>query len=114
MVFQGRKSGGATPSQGDLPEDYTSTSSFPGGWVVRNLLAKAGDIRLIPYPERSHIHEAMEPLCHNHRPVLYSLHSRACKLQLLSPHIATTEAHTPQSPGFTREATAMRKPCPAT
>ena len=52
---------------------------FPGGAVIENLPANAGDTGSSPGPGRSHMlrsNEAREP-------------------QLLNPHTATTEAHVP-------------------
>jgi len=41
-------------------------SDFPGGPVVENLPASAGDMGLIPNPERSHMAGATKPVCHNY------------------------------------------------
>ena len=42
---------------------------FPGGPVVKNLLAKAGDVGSYPSPGRSHNARgvASKPMCHNYR-----------------------------------------------
>ena len=53
---------------------------FPGGSVVKNLPAKAGDIASIPSLGRSHIAQSNSPRA----PVL-SLCSRAQEPQLLTP-----------------------------
>ena len=50
---------------------------FPGGAVVKNLPANAGDTGSSPGLGRSHMPRSYE----------------ACAPQLLSPHAATTEAH---------------------
>ena len=66
---------------------------FPGGSVVENPAANAGDTGSSPDPERSHM------LWSNlaRAPQLLSLCSRGREL-LLSSRATTTEAHTPQSP----------------
>ena len=40
-----------------------SVLGFPGGLVVKNPLANAGDTGLIPGPGRSHMHK---PVCYNY------------------------------------------------
>ena len=67
---------------------------FPGGAVVQNLPANAGDTGSIPGPGRSHMlqsNKARVPL------LRLSLCSRACKPQLLSLRAATTEACVPRA-----------------
>ena len=64
---------------------------FPGGAVVKNLLANAGDTGSNPGPGRSHMPRSNWA----HAPQLLSLCSRAHEPQLLSPHATTTEARTP-------------------
>ena len=66
---------------------------FPGGAVVKNLPANAGDTGLSPSPGRSHM------LWSNWArvPQLLSLCSRAREPQLLSPCATTTEAHVPRA-----------------
>ena len=59
---------------------------FPGGTVVKNPPANAGDTGSIPGPGRSHM-----------PPQLLNLRSRAHEPQLLSPHATTTEARTPRA-----------------
>ena len=66
---------------------------FPGGAVVKNLPAKAGDMGSNPGPGRSHMPRSNEA----HAPQLQSLLSRACEPQLLSPRATTTEARVPRS-----------------
>ena len=65
---------------------------FPGGAVVKNLPADAGDTGSSPGPGRSHMPQSNWARA----PQLLSLRSRACEPQLLSPHATTTEAHAPQ------------------
>ena len=77
---------------------------FPGGSVVKNPPANAGDMvrslvwedPTMPQSNQAMDHNycacALEPRSHNHR----------------SPHAANTEAQALQSPFSTREATAMR------
>ena len=64
---------------------------FPGGSVVKNLPADAGDVGSIPDLGRSHMLQS------NRAPVpqLLSLCSRAWGLQLLSPWAATAEDSVP-------------------
>ena len=61
--------------------------SFPGGAVVKNPPANAGDMGSSPGPGRSHMPRTNEA----HAPQLLSLCSRACEPQLLSPQATTTE-----------------------
>ena len=66
---------------------------FPGGAVVKNPPANAGDTGSIPVPGRSHV-----PWSNQARvPQLLSLHSRACEPQLLSLCATTTEACEPRA-----------------
>ena len=60
---------------------------FPGGTVVKNPPANAGDTGSSPGPGRSHIPQSNKARA----PQLLSLHSRAREPQLLSPCAATTE-----------------------
>ena len=81
---------------------------FPGGSVVKNLPASAGDLGLIPNLRRSHILQSIKV----HAPQLLSPCSRAWKPQLLSPCAASPEVCVPQSLcSATREATALRSLC---
>ena len=66
---------------------------FPGGTVVKNLPANAGDTGSSPGPGRSHTPRNNEA----HAPQLLSLRSRGHKLQLLSPRATTTEARIPRA-----------------
>ena len=60
---------------------------FPGGVVVENPPANAGDTGLSPGPGRSHM-----PLSNKARaPQLLSLHPRVHEPQLLSPRATATE-----------------------
>ena len=54
---------------------------FPGGTVVKNLSANAGDTGSSPGPGRSHMLQSNEA----HAPQLLSLRSRACEPQVLKP-----------------------------
>ena len=54
---------------------------FPGGAVVKNLPANAGDMGSTPGPGRSHMPQSNEARA----PQLLSLRSRACEPQLLKP-----------------------------
>ena len=70
-----------------LPLHSVSTSKgFPGGLVVKNLPAYAGDTGWIPHPGRSHMLQGNEA----HAPQLQSLCSRAWEPQLLSPCATTS------------------------
>ena len=66
---------------------------FPGGAVVKNPPANAGDTGSIPGPGGSHMLRSS----YAHVPQLLSLRSRASKPQLLSPRVKTTEAHVPRA-----------------
>ena len=63
---------------------------FPGGTVVKNPPANAGDMGSIPGPGRSHMLQSNWTCA----PQLLSLRSRAREPQLLSPHATTVEART--------------------
>ena len=67
--------------------------NFPGGAVVKNPPANAGDTDSIPGPGRSHMPWRNEARA----PQLLSLRSRAHEPQLLSPHTATLKAHAPRA-----------------
>ena len=69
------------------------SSDFPGGAVVKNPPANAGDMGSIPGPGRSHMLRSN----YAHAPQLLSLCSRARAPQLLSPCAATTEAPAPRA-----------------
>ena len=78
---------------------------FPGGAVVKNLPANAGDTGSIPGLERSHIPRSSK----THVPPLLSLCSRACKPQLLKsvclePVLRNKEATTLRSPSTTTKS----------
>ena len=73
---------------------FSSVSrDFPGGTVVKNPPANAGDMDLSPGLGRSHMPRSNWARA----PQLLSLRSRACKPQLLSPCAATTEARAPRA-----------------
>ena len=65
----------------DKRDFKTKTRGFPGGAVVKNPPANAGDMGLSPGPGRSHMPWSNKA----HAPQLLSLHSRARKPQLLKP-----------------------------
>ena len=72
---------------------------FPGGAVVKNSPANAGDTGSIPGPGRSHM-----PWSNYARaPQLLSLRSRAREPQLLSPRATTTEARASRAPAPQQE-----------
>ena len=79
--------------QGKSSQETVLKEDFPGGAVVENLPANAGDTGSSPGPGRSHMPRSNKA----HAPQLRSLRSRAHKLQLLSPRAATTEAHVPRA-----------------
>ena len=56
-------------------ESKCNWGDFPGGTVVKNPPANAGDTGSIPGPGRSHMHRATKPMRHNYW---------ACALELLS------------------------------
>ena len=59
----------------------TRGGDFPGGAVVKNLPANAGDTGSSPGPGRSHMPQS----------------NQACAPQLLSLRATTTEAHVPRA-----------------
>ena len=83
--------------------------ALPGGTVVKNLPACAGDMGSSLGPGRSHMQQSSWACV----PQLLSLHSRARKPQLLSPRATTAEARTYGPCSTTREATAVRSPSTA-
>ena len=66
---------------------------FPGGAVIKNLPANAGDTGSSPGPGRSHMPQSNKA----HVPQLLSLCSRAREPQLLSLCAITTKARTPRA-----------------
>ena len=84
----------------NLLKSYSNQNSvvgFPGGAVVKNLPANAGDAGSSPGPGRSHMPWsgwARAPqLLRSHEPQLLSPHEQ----QLLSPHAANAEARVPRA-----------------
>ena len=83
---------------------------FTGGSVIRNPPASVREPGWTPGPGRFHKSRSNEACM----PQLLSLCSGARELQLLSPHVATTEAWRLWSLcPTTRKATAVRSPCTA-
>ena len=72
---------------------------FPGGTVVKNPPANAGDMGSSPATGRSH----MPRNNWAHEPQLLSLCSRAREPQLLSLRAITTEAHVPRAHALQQE-----------
>ena len=72
---------------------------FPGGTVVKNLPANAGDTGSSPGLRRSHMLQSNKARV----PQLLSLRSTACEPQLLSPCATTTEAHAPRARALQQE-----------
>ena len=66
---------------------------FPGGAVVKNPPANAGDTGSSPGPGRSHMPRSN----YARAPQLLSLCSRACEPQLLSLRATTNEARAPRA-----------------
>ena len=64
---------------------------LPGGTVVKNPPANAGDTGSSPGPRRSHVPQSNKARA----PRLLSLRSRAREPQLLSPRTSITEARVP-------------------
>ena len=89
------------PSNCHLPRGARKVpkGGFPGGAVVKNPPANAGDMGLSPGPGRSHM------LWSNwaRAPQLLSLRSRAREPQLLSLSATTTEAHMPRAHALQQE-----------
>ena len=78
---------------------YKHSRGFPGGSVVKNLPANAGDMGLSPGLGRSHMPRSNQARA----PQLLSLHSRAHVPQLLSLSATTTEAHAPRAHALQQE-----------
>ena len=76
-----------------LSELKIKNRGFPGGAVVKNPPANAGDMGSSPGPGRSHMPRSNQ----SRAPQLLSLHSRAREPQLLSPRATTTEACVPRA-----------------
>ena len=79
--------------QGEALLRQEAREGFPGGAVVKNQPANAGDTGLSPSPGRSHMLRSNEVRI----PQLLSLRSRARRPQLLSPRATTTEARVPRA-----------------
>ena len=80
--------------------------SFPGGTVVKNLPANAGDRGSRPGLGRSHMPQSNEARV----PQLLSLHSRAREPQLPSLRATTTEAHVPRARAPNKRSHHNEKP----
>ena len=80
------------------PQD-TRDRDFPGGAVVKNPPANAGDRGSSPGPGRCHMLWSNEVRA----PQLLSLCSRAHEPQLLNPRTTTTEAHMPRARALQQE-----------
>ena len=78
---------------------------FPGGAVVGNLPACAGDVGSSPGPGRSHM-PWRNWAC---APQLLSLCSRAHEPRLLSPRATATETHTPRARAPQQERPLQRE-----
>ena len=72
---------------------------FPGGTVVKDPPANAGDMGSSPGLGRSHMPRSNWARA----PQLLSLSYRACEPQPLSPHATTTEAHAPRACALQQE-----------
>ena len=75
------------------------SGGFPGGAVVRNPSASAGDMGSDPGLGRSHMLQSN----YARAPQLLSLCSRAREPQLLSPRATTAEARAPRARAPQRE-----------
>ena len=75
------------------------SGDFPGGTVVKNPPANAGDMGFIPGLGRSHMLQSNKACA----PQLLSLRSRAREPQLLSPRATTTEARAPRARALQQE-----------
>ena len=77
---------------------------FPGGAVVKNMPANAGDVGSSPCPGRSHKQDSVASWSNKARaPQPLSLRSRAREPQLLSPRATTTEARAPRACALQQE-----------
>ena len=66
-------------------------SGFPGGSVVKNLPASAGDTGLIPDPGGSHGMQATKPMSHSY-PVC-ALEPGTCNYRAHTPQLLKPRAH---------------------
>ena len=82
-----------------------SYRDFPGGAVVKNLPANAGDMGSSPGPGRSHMPRSKWARA----PQLLSLCSRAREPQLLSLCATTTEARTPRARALQQKKPPQRE-----
>ena len=73
--------------------------AFSGSPVVEKAPCNAGDMGSIPDLGRSHMLWGNKAQA----PQLLGLCSRAWEPQLLSPHVTTTEAHTPRTHALQQE-----------
>ena len=86
---------------------FNNFQDLPGGTVVKNPPAIAGDTGSSPGPGRFHMLQSNEACV----PQLLSLHSRAHKPQLLKPACHNYwSPHAQRLCSATREASAMRSP----
>ena len=92
-----------------LPWLMKTGAGFPGGAVVRNPPANAGDMGSSHGPGRSHVPWSNWACL----PQLLSLCSRARKAQLLSPCATTTEARTPRARAPQQEKPSQGEACPS-
>ena len=85
---------------------FKSNQSFPGGSVVKNLQANAGDLGSIPSLGRSHMPRSKE----THAPQLLNRCSRDQESQLLNSHAAATEACRPRTHALQQETPQQETP----
>ena len=95
-----------TPNCFSKTEEQEGSLGFPGGSVVKNPSAKAGDLGLIPDPGRSHILQSTSACTSQ----LLNLCSRAGEPQLLSPCATTTEVQAPRAHGVPQRSHHNKEP----
>ena len=83
----------------DEPPLKSPTEGSPGGAVVKNPPANAGDTGSSPGPGGSHMPRSNEACALQ----LLSLRSRACEPQLLSLRATATEARVPRARALQQE-----------
>ena len=97
----------------DVSENKTSPGGFPGGSVVRNLAANAGDAAVIPNPKRFHMpwsSEAPEPEPLSPHPLesmLCNERSRHMRRRQPSKRIAPTPTPNPPATRESLQCTAQ-------